>query len=184
MVCPENKTVFSTIADPRLDPFGVQRLCNAFFEEVYPWIGQEDREREALHLNVPALPDQAEYAVSETSEYRFEEGNPLQLRSLRLKGDCLYYENNRGQVTPPFGRETNRQTAFPGWANEPALASGGWVEPGLLRVRCFAVGNAPCGFDMLLYFREDSVTVQCRKSYDPLTMGYEGAVTGKTALIG
>lgn len=180
MVCPEKKTVFSTIADTRLDPFGVQRLYNAFFEEVYPWIGQEDMEREALELNVPALPDHGEYAMAETPEYRFEEGNFLQLRSLRLKGDCLYYENARGQVTLPFGRSTIRQIAYPGWSNEPALASGGWVEPGLLRVRCFAVGNAPCGFDMLLCFRGDSVTVQCRKSYDPLTMEYEGVATGKT----
>ena len=180
MVCPEKKTVFSTIADTRLDPFGVQRIYNAFFEEVYPWIGQEDMERSALELNVPALRDHAEYAVAETPEYRFEEENPLRLRSLRIKGDCLYYENARGQVTLPFGRSVNRQTAYPGWPDMPALASGGWVEPGLLRVRCFAVGNAPCGFDMLLCFREDSVTVQCRKSYDPLTIEYEGVATGKT----
>lgn len=182
MICPEKKTVFSTVADTRLDPCGVQRLYNAFFEEVYPWIGQEDMAMETLNLNVPALPDQAEYAIAETPEYRFEEGNHLQLKSLRLKGDCLYYENARGQVTLPFGRKTNRQITYPGWANEPALASGGWVEPGLLRVRCFAVGNAPCGFDMLLCFRQDSVTVQCRKSYDPLTDGYEGVVTGKPVI--
>ena len=184
MVCPEKKTVFSTIADTRLDPFGVQRIYNAFFEEVYPWIGQEDMEYETLNLTVPALPDHAEYAVAETPEYRFEEENPLRLRSLRIKGDCLYYENARGRVTLPFGRNTNRQIAYPGWPDVPALASGGWVEPGLLRVRCFAVGNAPCGFDMLLCLREDSLTVQCRKSYDPLTADYEGVATGKPVSIG
>lgn len=181
MVCPEKNAVFSTIADTRLDPFGVQRLYNAFFEEVYPWIGQEDMEMETLHLQVSALPDRAEYCIAETPEYRFEEGNPLQLRSLRLKGDCLYYENARGPVTLPFGRKTNRRITYPGWADEPALASGGWVEKGLLRVRCWAIGDAPCGFDMLLCFREDSLTVQCRKSFNPLTNGYEGAATGKPA---
>ena len=179
MVCPDKKTVFSTIADTRLDPFGVQRLYNAFFEEVYPWIGQEDMEMEALELNVDALPDQAEYAVAETPEYRFEEGNPLHLRALRLKDDCLYYENARGAVKLPFGRKRNLQITYPGWANEPALASGGWVEPGLLRVRCWATGDAPCGFDMLLCFQENSVTVQCRKSFNPLTNDYEGVATGK-----
>lgn len=157
----------------------IQRLYNAFFEEVYPWIGQEDMEHETLNLTVAALPDRAEYAITETPEYRFEEGNPLHFRALRLKGDCLYYENARGAVTLPFGRKTNLQITYPGWANEPALASGGWVEPGLPRVRCWATGNAPCGFDMLLCFQEDTVTVQCRKSYDPLTNDYEGVATGK-----
>ncbi len=179
MVCPEKRTVFSTIADTRLDPFGVQRIYNAFFEEVYPWIGREDMETETLSLTVNALPDRAEYAIAETPEYRFEEGNPLQLRSLRLTGDCLYYENARGRVMLPFGRKTNLQITYPGWADEPALASGGWVEPGLLRVRCWAVGDAPCGFDMLICFQAGTVTVQCRKSFHPMTSGYEGVASGR-----
>ena len=178
VICPEKKTVLSTIADTRLDPFGVQRIYNAFFEEVYPWIGEEEMEPAEYALSVHALPDREEAAMDESPEYVFPEGNPLQLRSLRLKGNCLEYENARGTVSLPFGRGTNTETAYPGWPEVPALASGGWVEKGLLRIRCYAVGNAPCGFDMLLCFRPDSVTVQSRKSYDPVTVGYDGVATG------
>ena len=48
----------------------------------------------------------------------------------------------------------------------------------MLRVRCYAVGNSPCGFDMLVRFQGNTVTVQSRKSYDPMTNSYEGVATG------
>ena len=47
-------------------------------------------------------------------------------------------------VALPFGRGRNLKIAYPGWPEVPALSSGGWVEEGLLRVRCYAVGDAPC----------------------------------------
>ena len=179
VICPAKKAVLSAIADTRLDPCGVQRIYNAFFEEVYPFIGEEDMEPVSLKLKTQAVPDQKKYALPETPVYYFEEGNQLQFKSLQLKGDTLYYENAAGSCVLPFGRGKNAKIPYPGWLSIPALASGGWVEPGVLRVRCFAVGEAPCGFDMLLCFQDDTVTVQARRSYDPVTHGYDGVATGK-----
>ncbi len=179
VVCPAKKAVLSTIADTRLDPIGLQRIYNAFFEEVYPYLGKEDMEPAALRLKVHTVPDHRKFGIPETGLYVFGEGNQLGIKSLRLRGDCLYYENGRGQVALPFGRGRNLKIAYPGWPEVPALSSGGWVEEGLLRVRCYAVGDAPCGFDMLVSFRENRVTVQCRKSYDPVTNDYEGVASGE-----
>lgn len=178
VVCPDRKTIFSTVADTRLDPFGVQRIYNAFFEEIYPYIGQEDMEGTALRLEVHTVPDHTEYGIAETGVYLFPKENQLGIRSLCLKGNCLYYENAKGKVSLPFGREKNERISYPGWASVPALACGGWVESDLLRIRCYAVGDAPCGFDMLLRFSKQSVTVQCCRSSDPVTMGYDGIATG------
>jgi hypothetical protein len=178
VVCPDKKTVLSTIADTRLDPCGVQRIYNAFFEEVYPFIGEEDMESTVLKLKAHTVPDHKKFGIPETGVYTFDAENQLGLKSLRLKGNCLYYENARGQVSLPFGRGKNERIPYPGWLSVPALASGGWVEPDLLRIRCYAVGEAPCGFDMLVRFEEKHVTVQCRKSYDPVTVGYDGVATG------
>lgn len=179
VICPGKQTVFSTIADTRLDPFGVQRIYNAFFEEVYPYLGEEEMEPRAWTLKTDAVPDRKQYALAESPVYRFEEGNPLHIRSMQIKGNCLYFENDRGQAALPFGRGSSRKIAFPGWTDEPALASGGWLGAGLLRIRCFAIGDAPCGFDMLLCFREDTLTVQCKRSSDVrLTVHYEGTATG------
>ena len=178
MICPEKDVVFSTIADTRLDPCGVQRIYNAFFEEVYPWIGREDMESAAMALRVNLLPDDPEAAIPEAGPFVFDEGNQLGLKSLRLEGNCLYYENARGAVALPFVPGDYLETSYPGWNEVPALVCAGWVEKGLLRVRCYAVGNAPCGFDMMLCFQGETVTVQSRKSYDPVTVGYDGVATG------
>ena len=181
VVCPEKQTILTTLADTRLDPCGIQRIYNAFFEEIYPYIGREDTDLVTLELAVQALPDRGEFALDKSPVYRFEEGNPLNLRTLALQGDCLMYENDRGPVRLPFGRGKALEIAYPGWPEVPALAAGGWIGPGLLRVRCFAVGDAPCGFDMLLCFKENRVTVQCNKSNDPVTEGYQGVASGTSA---
>ena len=124
------------------------------------------------------MPDHKKYGIAETGVYVFQDGNQLNLKSLYLKGNCLYYENARGSVSLPFGRGKNEKIAYPGWLSVPALSSGGWAEPDLLRIRCYAVGEAPCGFDILVRFGEKQVTVQCRKSFDPVTVGYDGVATG------
>ena len=179
MICPEKNVVFSTIADTRLDAFGVQRVYDAFFEEVYPWIGQEDMEPVSFALNARVLPSLPDAAIPETGTYAFEEGNQLRLKTLRLNGDRLIYENARGQVELPFLPGGHVEAAYPGWPDVPALIAAGWVEKGLLRVRCHAIGKAPCGFDMLIHFQHDTVTVQSRKSHDPVTEGYDGVATGR-----
>ena len=179
IICPAKKAVLSTIADTRLDPCGVQRIYNAFFEEIYPYLGEEDTEPMTLKLKMHTVPDHKKFAIPETGEYIFDGENQLGFKSLRLTGDCLYYENIRGQVSLPFGRGKNLRIPYPGWPEVPALSSGGWVEEGLLRVRCYAVGDSPCGFDMLVRFRENRVTVQSVKSYDPVTHYYEGVASGK-----
>ncbi|MBQ9308598.1 MAG: beta-lactamase family protein [Clostridia bacterium] len=178
VICPEKRTILTTIADTRLDPCGVQRIYNAFFEEVYPYIGLEDMDPVSLSLSVHTLPDRPEIGRKSSGVYHFPEGNQLQLKRLSLKENCLLYENARGQVTLPFGRGENAQIAYPGWSEVPALSSGGWITEDLLRIRCYAVGAAPCGFDMLLSFSGNTVTVQSRKSYDPVTEGYDGVASG------
>ena len=178
ILCPDRKAVLSTLADTRLDPAGVQRIYNAFFEEVYPYIGVEDMAPEALSLAVKPLPDHPEIPGRVTGLYAFAPDNPLGIRSLRLEDGLLSYENARGPVSLAFRRGQVLETAYPGWPEVPALVSAGWLNPDLLRIRCFAVGNAPCGFDMLLSFRNSRVTVQCRCSGDPVTKGYDGATSG------
>ena len=179
VICPEKSAVFSTIADTRLDPCGVQRMYNAFYEEVYPWIGVEDMEPLSLELQPRPLPNLPDAAIPETGIYTFEEGNQLQWKTMRLRGNCLSFENARGQVELPFVPGGHLEIPYPGWAEVPALVSAGWVEKGLLRLRCHAIGSAPCGFDMLVSFQHNGVTVQSRKSYDPVTEGYDGVASGQ-----
>ena len=177
--CPEKDAVFCTTADTRLDPCGMQRIHNAFFEELYPWLDLEDTEPVRLRLPAPVLADPAEgWTVPET-DCLFPEENGLGIRRLQTRKDCLIWENARGRCVLPFAPGKTIRADYPGWPGEPATVSAGRAGDGLLRIRCHAIGDCPCGFDMLVCFREDTVTVQSRRSYDPLTDGYEGTASGK-----
>lgn len=180
VICPEKDTLLCTIADTRLDPNGVQRIYDAFFEEVYPYIGVEDMDFARFELAVKPLDNKPEYALHAAGPYAFEEGNMLGFKSVELQDDTLLIENERGKHPLRFGLGENVQDVFPGWKREeaPTLCSGGWLDKGILRIRCFVIGNAPCGVDMVLCFKGDSLTVQARKSFDPVTNRFEGVATG------
>ncbi len=175
--CPDRDALLCTVADTRLDPFGVQKIYDAFFELVYPFLGQEDMQPTRYEKQVQALPHQPGCQLRHKGAYRFEP-NVLGLVSLELQEQSLMIENARGRHGLRFGLGENITDVFPGWPGVPSLSSGGWQPGGRLRVRCYAVGDAPCGVDLLLCFKENSVTVQARRSPDPVTDGYEGTASG------
>lgn len=178
VVCPAKDALLCTIADTRLDPVGVQRIYDAFFEEVYPYIGLEDMAPAEFKLSTHPVGHDPAIVRENAGPYCFEEPNPLGLRSVELQGNMLLWENAWGKNPLRFGVGENIVDTFPGWPQLPTLSSGGWIEDDLLRVRCFIIGNAPCGVDMLLRFKGDSLTVQSRKSFDPATNAYEGVASG------
>ena len=181
VVCPEKDVLLCTIADTRLDNAGVQRIYNAFFEEVYPYIGMEDMSPVVLSLSTHPVGHDNAHTMDAAGPFIFAEPNQLGLKSVELRGHELVWENAWGKNLLRFGVGENIVDTFPGWPQLPTLSSGGWIAPGLLRVRCFIIGNAPCGVDMLLQFKGDCLTVQSRKSFDPATNAYEGVASGYLA---
>ena len=179
IVCPDKSTVLSTIADTRLDPIGVQRIYNAFFDEVYPYIDKEDMDEICFAPHPQTLVSHDEYVYADDGRFDFEEGNPLGLKQLCLGNDCIVYENALGQIKIPFTLGENISVQFPGYPDVPGQVQAAFVGERTFRLRAYAIGDSPCGFDMLLKFDADTVTVLCRKSYDfLLTQGYEGVATG------
>ncbi len=180
VLCPEKDAVLCTTADVRLDPCGMQRIYDAFFEEVYPWLDREDTEPLSLELPPLNLADDPDADRVEAGEYVFPEENELGWKRLRISGDRLEYENARGQCVLPLRPGGTLVCGYPGWSGEPATVSAGWFADRALRIRCHAIGDCPCGFDMVISFTEnaEAVTVQARRSYDPLTGGYEGVAGG------
>ena len=176
VLCPEKDAVLCTIADVRLDPCGMQRIYNAFFEEIYPYLDSEDMEPVSLALPALTLPDAAGKQPVAEQTFVFGE-NPLGMNELRLEQDRLVYRNSRGLCELPYRAGETITAAYPGWP-DPATISAGWLADGILRLRCHAIGDFPCGFDMLLVLKGDSVTLQSRRSGDPRTDGYDGAATG------
>ena len=181
--CPKKDAVFCTIGDVRLDPCGMQRIYDAFFEELAPWLGQEDMEPVSLRLPAPVLPDFRGVEKAEEGCYLFPEGNALGLKRLRILPDRLEYENTRGRCLLPFAAGKTLCVDYPGWPGEPATVSAGWYADRALRIRCHAIGKSPCGFEMVLVFTGKTVTVQALRSHDPMTDGYEGVASAQQSGI-
>ena len=185
VICPEHRAVLSTVADTRLDPYGVQRIYDAFFEEILPLLpegGVFPENTDGLPLT-PALrfaglKDNPAAVFPGSRRYRFDAGNPLRLDSLVLSAAELRFVRNGTEEVLPWARGQTLEAAWPGHPEVPALVSSGWIEEGLLRIRCHAIGDSPCGFDMLLCLREDCVTIRSRCSSDPLTAAYDGFASG------
>ena len=185
ILCPDRQAVLSTIADTRLDSSGVQRIYNAFFEEIWSFLpegggipkGTPDLPL-ILSPSVPGLKDCPVAGFSGGGCYDFSGGNPLGLQTLTLSDTELKLTRNTCTVSLPYVRGKTLEIPWPGCPDVPALVSAGWIEGGVLRIRCHAVGDAPCGFDMLISLQDDRITVQSRCSSDPLTAGYEGIASG------
>ena len=178
IACPAKGALLTTIADTRLDPCGVQKIYNAFFEEVIPFADTEDMEPEMFSLQVPTLPDCPESRTAAAGPFAFPRNNPLRLKTLTLKENKLILEHEDTVAELPFLPGKYLETGWPGNPEVPAVVTAGWTDPGQLRLRCHSAGTSPCGFEMLLCLRGDTATVQCYRSHDPLTDCYDGVTSG------
>jgi len=181
----EKQAVLSTIADTRLDPCGVQKIYDAYYEEIDPFVqpggalGWEAPARPAMmQLPAPRLFDCASRPPAAPGDYLFPVKNALGLRQLCLRESEILLKRSGQTARLPFRRGETLVSSFPGHPQIPATISAGWAEQGLLHVRCHAIGDAPCGFEMVIFLKDGTVTVQSRCSSDPLTRGYDGIASG------
>ena len=179
VICPEQQAVFSAIADTRLDSCGVQKIYDAFFEEIFPGLQEMDPGHPvSLCLPTAKLQDSGLVKAVESGYFIFPESNILGLSAAELKPSSLTLFRNGDSAVLPFARGETLETAWPGHPEVPALVSAAWICEGTLRLRCHAIGDAPCGFDMLISLRENYITIQSRCSSDPLTAGCDGIASG------
>ena len=179
VICPDQQAVFSTIADTRLDPCGVQKIYDAFFDELFPRLQDMDPDHPvSLRLPAAKLEDSGLVRAVENGYYIFPESNMLGLSAAELKPSSLTLFRSGSPAVLPFARGETLETAWPGRPDVPALVSSSWISEGTLRLRCHAIGDAPCGFDMLVGMHGGYITVKSRCSADPLTREYDGVASG------
>lgn len=176
IVCPEQELVLCTIADTRLDGYGVQRLYDALNDELLAHLDEPDdpeTERKLAEklaaLRVPALPH-----AGGRLEGRFLSQPGSTLRGVRLtkKAATLLWDD--GEYTFEWNEYgTCAQGVFP-HTSVPCLVSAGLTEDGALRMRCHLIGDAPCGFEMMLQTSGRHASLRMRRSSDPLTNRFEG----------
>lgn len=187
VACPEEGLLLCTIADTRLDPYGVQRLYDGFFEEIVGHLGEEgdpadDATLEKLlqNLHVATLKHTPGPWPQGTRRYAMESVD-LGLREVCVEDNAISLVWDDGVHTfhwDAWGKSC--QHTFP-HTDVPCLTSAGWTADGALRVRCQLIGDAPCGLELYISETDDCVSVRMQKSSDPLTNRYEGIAWGERA---
>lgn len=180
VACPAEGLLLCTIADTRLDPYGVQRIYDAFFEEIVAAPGMEHDgdaqrlERKLAALRVGGVPCRKELPWNFAPRYGMGP-NELGLAEVDMCPGALTLRWNAGGEDTfqwdTFGQV--RQGVFARY-NEPCLVSAGMVGENMLRVRCHLIGDAPCGMDMRFALRNGRLSVELKRSTDPKTQGYDG----------
>lgn len=184
VMCPDEGILLTTIADTRLDPYGLQKLYDAFFETFLPEaFGPFDAgDAAALKARLAGLrvagPEHAPGPWSGAiREYRMRE-NAAGLLGLRLEADAAtlcWQDGEQRFCWGAFG-EAARGT-FPG-SDEPCLTFAGLSPSGALTLRCQLTFTAPSGFEALVCEKGGTVSVRMRKASGPLTGRYEGLFFG------
>ncbi len=185
-VCvPRLKLALCTLADTQLDPYGVQRIHNAFFEEIVPHVTAhfEENGEESLRLkakvdslSMKALMDKLQYHMEPDGLYEMMP-NPMGWTAIQLKSDGLHLRNGDGWGRLPFELGRMTQSTFPG-GKEPCVSSAGWYAPGSLRIQSHVIGDTPCGVEIQLIFLGDAVTMHAECVIDPITKGFSGIASG------
>ena len=181
---PGTDTLLCTIGDTRLDPYGIQKIYNAFYDVLLPHADDPEvpgsaallekrlRSLETLHVRSVGPTWSQERRV-----YAMED-NPQGLERVALGDRSVTLVWSQG--THAFRWQTDgagEVTRWPG-SEEPALLSAGTNEDGALQLRCQLIGRAPCGVQLLLHEKNGTLTLRMSKSNDPLTAGYEGIFWG------
>ena len=185
--CPEKEILLCAIADNRLDGLGIQKMYSAFYEEIVAregeaeWPGDAQRLEERLgSLKMISVPHVGGELSKEKRVYTVED-NDAGLQRMELEGHTLrvVWEDDMQEFRwDKLGENTLGQ-----WTGTdyPTITSAGLTADGALHVRCQLIHHAPCGLEMFLHEKQETLSVRMRKSNDPATRRYEGIFWGVKA---
>ena len=185
IACPDEGLLLCTMADTRLDPYGVQRIYDAFYGEIVARLGEAEvlgaeaaLKEKLASLTCAAVPHEGGEWNEAPRCYEMER-NEAGLARVQIEGCCVtldWADAAHRFAWEAFGacREAN-DTGM----DAPCLVSAGLVCNGTLRVRCQLIGDAPCGLELLLSEQSDTLSLRMMKSSDPKTNRYDGLLWGK-----
>ena len=178
---PEREITLCTIADTQLDAVGVQQIYDAFFRcladaDLAASDPEAQRELDAKLASLTCLSVDAGIGAQPS---RFGTTalapNAMGIRSVMLDAAKLCWETEQGTVALPYGTGETIQAEFRG---QPCITSGGWPSINTFYLRCYLIGDTPCGFDVTISWHMPHVTLRLTRAPDALTDGMEGEACG------
>ncbi|NLO86016.1 MAG: serine hydrolase [Clostridiales bacterium] len=180
--CPKEQIILSTIANTRLDPYGVQHIYDAFYEEIMT-SSAVNEELPAQEAKLQALLSNLE-VVKVLHDTAFEKAawasyamhaNQMGLGKMVLGESCISFEHEQGLTCFPFELGEHKKAEIDG---KPVLISAGYYAHESLRIRCFFIGDSPSGIDLLVVTKGDRICVQGHSCYEG-NAGFEGFASGE-----
>lgn len=182
---PDYNLIFITTADTTNRQGGVQQILDAFWQEFFAYIDEENEYdknsyNELLRLAKNSLIcplDSGEVRETDAT-YEFDDENPLTLRKIRIitsnmRGK-LIIDNDYGKQTIMFGFNDLATGVFNRYKC-PYAASGSWVDKNTLVVKANLIGECIGKvFIQISFANPDTITVFSRKTEAVLFSEYAG----------
>ncbi len=172
---PQSGLLLCTIADTRLDPYGVQRIYDAFFDEIVSRLEPPAHQKPDMlslkamalsHMGFPAF--EGSWNIC-SDELRRVEIKQKTVRLVWPHGEHCFVFDELGSVCQGL------------FDDAPCLISAAMTDERTLRLQCRLIGDAPCGMDMLFSRAGDALSIVLKRSSDPHTLGYDGVFWGTRA---
>jgi len=177
-VClPGEQFVLVTMGNTLENKNGIKCILDAFFEEVYPYLGENfddtDCKAESETASVPKC-------FINGKEYSFE-ANMLKISKLQLcleeKCGVLHMTKEESVFDLQFGLDDYEKTTFP-WTGAECHCHGAWVMEDMFFIRCYILGPDMANLYICLRFTGNGVTVKMTKGADDAMKNFEGVASG------
>lgn len=182
---PEHDLILITTADTTDQGGGVQLIFDAFWQEFFAYIGEDNEFNNNSYNELLSLTNNNSIRTLDKGRvqdvdltYEFDDENPLKLKRLRIItsniSGKIIIDNEYGKQTIMFGFDNFASGVFNHY-NCPYTASGTWVDENTLVIKANLIGECIGKVYMQINFSNSgSITVFSRKTEAVLFSEYSG----------
>ena len=182
---PDKDLILVTTADTTDRKGGVQQIIDAFFDEVYSYIDEENEFDKDSYLKLCEISDNCSLkplknniSVELDKTYEFFDDNSLEISNVRIitsvSGGKIILDNTYGSQIIKFGFNSFLDGNFSHY-DCPYIASGCWADKNTLVVKANLIGECIGKVIMQFSFKKDgAVTIFSRKTEEILFSEYSG----------
>ena len=191
-VCfPQHNFVFATMSDTQGSPDGIKNIFDAFYRQVYPYL--ESSPLKESEESLTDMIDNLKLPVASSMYEPYKDGkkemaqsysmqpNPMGLEefTVTINGEVGYFDYKMKQKSHRLTfhlKEASYQN-FPE-TQYKCMCSGVWLSEEVLYIKTNIIEECFASVNMLLVFRDNTVTICIKKVAEMFLQDYEGFATG------
>lgn len=188
---PQHNFVLATMSDTQGSPDGLKNIYDAFYQQIYPYlesdISKDSEESLSEIINKLKLPVASsifepckEGPKAMVESYRMQPNNMgLEEFTVTIDGEVGYFDYKKKQKSHRlmFHLKEAAYQNFPDTEFE-CMCSGVWLSKDVLYLKTNIIEECFASVNMLLVFKEDTVTICMKRVAELFLQDYEGFATG------